>query len=59
MGSWWKCQCTCGNITSVQGSSLKNGHTKSCGCLQSEISRENMKKIQYKGAQKRLVDLTG
>lgn len=59
LGSWWKCQCACGNIISVQGSSLKGGRTKSCGCLQSEISRENMKKIQYKGAQTRLVDLTG
>jgi len=29
----WKCQCDCGNITMVQGCNLKNGHTKSCGCI--------------------------
>lgn len=32
----WKCQCECGNIVSVRGSDLSNGHTKSCGCLQKE-----------------------
>lgn len=28
----WKCQCDCGNITTVRGSNLKNGSVKSCGC---------------------------
>jgi len=28
----WKCQCTCGNITTVRGSSLRQNQTKSCGC---------------------------
>lgn len=27
----WSCLCDCGNITSVYGGHLKNGHTKSCG----------------------------
>lgn len=27
----WKCQCDCGNITTVRGSNLRNGHTQSCG----------------------------
>ena len=31
--SFWLCQCSCGNITSVRGESLRKGHTKSCGCL--------------------------
>lgn len=30
---YWKCQCDCGNITNVIGSSLKNGECKSCGCI--------------------------
>ena len=30
----WVCECSCGEIRTVQGSQLKNGHSKSCGCLQ-------------------------
>ena len=30
--SKWKCLCSCGNITIVVASKLKNGNTKSCGC---------------------------
>ena len=29
----WKCKCDCGNIVEVIGTSLRNGSTKSCGCL--------------------------
>lgn len=29
----WFCKCDCGKITVVVGSNLRNGHTKSCGCL--------------------------
>lgn len=29
---YWKCRCTCGNEVSVCQSSLKSGHTTSCGC---------------------------
>lgn len=29
----WLCKCDCGNITYVQSSNLRNGHTRSCGCL--------------------------
>ena len=32
----WLCVCDCGNKTEVISSSLLNGHTKSCGCLQKE-----------------------
>lgn len=31
--SVWKCNCDCGRIAVVAGYKLKNGHTKSCGCL--------------------------
>ena len=30
----WLCKCECGNTKIVAGECLKNGHTKSCGCLQ-------------------------
>ena len=37
----WICQCDCGNITKpIAGYSLKNGITKSCGCLQKETASE-------------------
>ena len=32
----WICKCDCGNITIVQSSCLKRGHTKSCGCIRHE-----------------------
>ena len=47
----WNCICDCGNSVVVTGNNLKNGHTKSCGCL---------KKITAKqiGKQNK-IDLTG
>jgi hypothetical protein len=35
----WLCLCSCGNITSVTGYSLRNGTVKSCGCLYKEHVR--------------------
>ena len=32
----WKCRCDCGKTTFVVGGQLKTGHTKSCGCYNSE-----------------------
>lgn len=33
-GYFWLCQCNCGsNPKRIQGSRIKNGYTKSCGCL--------------------------
>lgn len=40
----WKCQCDCGNIVDVWGESLKNGTTKSCGCLVRETNKKLHKK---------------
>jgi len=37
----WKCQCECGNIKTNSGSNLISGAIKSCGCLRTEIVREN------------------
>lgn len=48
---FWKCQCDCGKTTVVVSSSLKNGYSKSCGCLQAEASALR--------AKDRTIDLTG
>lgn len=37
----YKCLCDCGNYTNVIGTQLRNGMTKSCGCLRVEISGQN------------------
>lgn len=37
-GKFYLCKCECGKETIVLGSSLRSGHTKSCGCLQREIA---------------------
>lgn len=40
----WMCLCACGNFTMVQANNLKNGNTRSCGCLRQDVA----KKIRYK-----------
>ena len=32
---YWECQCDCGNKCVVYGGHLKDGHTTSCGCINS------------------------
>jgi hypothetical protein len=32
----WLCLCTCGNLRTINGHSLRLGLTRSCGCLQVE-----------------------
>lgn len=32
--TYWHCKCQCGNECDVRADQLKNGGTKSCGCLQ-------------------------
>ena len=33
----FKCECDCGNTTIVQLKNLRNDHTKSCGCLITDV----------------------
>lgn len=47
-GTYWLCQCECGNQKIVESRNLRRGLTKSCGCLQKERSSEVS-----------LIDLTG
>ena len=41
----WRCRCSCGRETTVGQTLLESGKTKSCGCLQAEIYRENLKLV--------------
>lgn len=36
--SYWYCECDCGNKTTTTSYNLRNGHTKSCGCLKQELN---------------------
>jgi hypothetical protein len=37
--SMWLCKCQCGNNKIIVGTSLRNGSTRSCGCLQRDIAK--------------------
>ena len=37
----WRCLCDCGNVVDVLGLNLRQGQTRSCGCLRRETSRIN------------------
>ena len=40
----WDCLCDCGKTTTVDGGSIKNGNTKSCGCYRSSrMTEQNTK----------------
>lgn len=38
----WRCICSCGNEVFVSTRHLKNGDSRSCGCLQKEIVAKQM-----------------
>lgn len=42
------CLCECGNECAVSNNALKNGTTKSCGCLRSDSASERIKKLNKK-----------
>ena len=44
--SFWNCLCDCGKTTTVTGKHLKNGGTKSCGCLHVEHAMHNVKSLE-------------
>ena len=41
-GMHWRCQCDCGNIVEVAGSDLRQGKTRSCGCLMNETRGQSI-----------------
>ena len=45
-GAAWNCICDCGNSCVVVCAELRRGHTKSCGCLQKEVVKEEKDKFR-------------
>lgn len=41
----WRCLCRCGNETVVSGVKLRNGHTRSCGCMRRPAWDRFMEKV--------------
>lgn len=35
--TYWLCECKCGTFIQVEGGKLRSGHTRSCGCLLTDI----------------------
>lgn len=52
--SIWRCKCDCGNETNVTIARLRNGTTKSCGCLVRERASEVH--LKHGGAKKKKHD---
>ena len=38
----WECECVCGNVVFISSNDLLRGHTKSCGCYKSDITRKRV-----------------
>lgn len=39
---YYLCQCDCGKLKEIRGDKIKSGHTKSCGCLNTEKRINNI-----------------
>jgi len=49
--SFWYCICDCGNYAEIREVSLRNRHTRSCGCL-SGVGKNGMKNLNWKGGRR-------
>lgn len=54
----WKCKCDCGELCYVAASELEHKKVKSCGCLITEKSKENIKKAVKKHLEEHIVEGT-
>lgn len=43
--AWVICKCSCGNSTDILAYNFKNGHTRSCGCLEIENRANHVKEF--------------
>lgn len=40
-GARWRCRCRCGSVRAVTASRLRNGTSRSCGCIRGETHGES------------------
>jgi hypothetical protein len=45
--AYWNCLCDCGNTKEVSATLLRNGKTKSCGCLHKEVIQKQGKSNKH------------
>ena len=55
---YYKCKCECGNVKIIEADLLISEKTKSCGCLISEIGKEQQKVALERYKEKYLVEAT-
>lgn len=55
----WLCRCDCGNDYTVRGGSLKEGKTRSCGCLNDEVRIVTARENGFKNRNRILSNLRG
>lgn len=48
----WICKCDCGNTKVIRSRDLRNGTTRSCGCLQKELARERASTLKGRHLEK-------
>lgn len=54
----YKCKCECGTEKIITSGNLRRGHTKSCGCLNSEkIIKRNKERAKHNGCGTRLYNI--
>ena len=49
---YWKCKCDCGNEKIIRQDALRQGSTKSCGCLLKDTAKQLIEKQHQKNNQK-------
>ena len=50
---YWKCKCDCGQETIVQGTCLRSGNTKSCGCAK----YDGLKQYNFNQSEKNKINI--
>lgn len=41
----WLCRCRCGRRCTIPAHDLKTGHTRSCGCYQTEVNTRRIRRV--------------